>query len=52
MVHAMGWGGQYIFIIRDLNLVIVTTASDYDEGNGEAHKKVPMVIEEIAPMFE
>ncbi len=52
MVHAMGWGGQYIFIIRDLDLVIVTTASDYDEGSGEAHKKVPMVIEEIAPMFE
>ena len=52
MVQAMGWGGQYIFIIRDLDLVIVTTASDYDEGSGEAHSKVPMVIEEIVPMFK
>jgi len=52
MVHAMGWGGQYIFIVRDLNLVLITTASDYDESSGEAFSKVPMVIEKIVPMFE
>ncbi|MGP8322621.1 MAG: serine hydrolase domain-containing protein [Methanosarcinaceae archaeon] len=52
MVLALGWGGQYIFIIKDLDLVIVVTSSDYNEGNGVAHKKVPMVIEEIIPLFE
>jgi CubicO group peptidase (beta-lactamase class C family) len=49
-VIALGYGGQYIFIIRDLNLVINTTASDY--GNGpKARSKVPMVIEELVPLF-
>jgi len=52
LVTALGFGGQYIMIIRDLNLVIVTTASDYDESSGMAFKKVPMVIEEIVPIFE
>ncbi len=52
MLLALGYGGQYIMIIRDLNLVIVTTSSDYNESNGMAHAKVPMVIEEIVPLFE
>lgn len=49
-VIALGYGGQYIFIIRDLNMVVVTTASDY--GNGQlARSKVAMVVDEIEPMF-
>lgn len=48
---AMGHGGQYIMIIRDLNLVVVTTASDFENGK-LARSKIPMVIEEIIPIFE
>jgi len=51
MTVALAWGGQYIMIIRDLNMVIVTTASDYDNGS-KARSKVPMVIEEIVPIFK
>lgn len=52
MLIALGFGGQYIFIIKDLSLVIVVTSSDYNEGNGQAFKKIPMVIEDLAPLFE
>lgn len=52
MFLALGYGGQYIMVIRDLNMVIVTTSSDYNESNGMAHAKVPMVIEEIVPLFD
>ena len=52
MFHARGYGGQYIMIIRDLNMVIVVTASDYNESNGMANMKVAMVIEEIVPLFD
>ncbi|HOI29643.1 MAG TPA: serine hydrolase [Melioribacteraceae bacterium] len=51
MFLALGAGGQYIMVIRDLNLVIVTTASDYSR-DGMDHQKVPMVIEEVVPIFE
>ncbi len=51
MFLALGYGGQYIMVSRDLNLIVVTTSSDYGDG-GTARKKVPMVIEEIAPIFE
>jgi CubicO group peptidase (beta-lactamase class C family) len=51
MFHARGYGGQYIMIIEDLNMVIVVTASDYNESNGMANIKVPMVIEELVPLF-
>ena len=52
MAIAIGFGGQFIFVIKDMNLVIVTTSSDYNESTGMAFKKVPMVIEEIIPLFE
>jgi CubicO group peptidase (beta-lactamase class C family) len=51
MFHARGYGGQYIMIIEDMNMVIVVTASDYNESNGMANIKVPMVIEELVPLF-
>jgi len=51
MFLALGAGGQYIMEIRDLNMVIVTTSSDYS-GDGMDHQKVPLVIEEIIPVFE
>lgn len=51
MFLALGAGGQYIMVIRDLNMVIVTTSSDYN-NDGMDLQKVPMVIEEIVPIFE
>lgn len=47
MIIALGWGGQYIIVVKDLNLVVITTASDYE--NDKANSKIPMVIEEIIP---
>lgn len=52
MFLALGYGGQYIMVVRDLNMVIVTTSSDYNESNGMAHAKVQMVIEEVVPLFD
>ena len=52
MFHARGYGGQYIMIIEELNMVIIITASDYNESNGMANIKVPMVIEEVVPLFD
>jgi len=52
MFLALGFGGQYIMVIKDMNMVIVTTSSDNNESNGLAHAKVPMVIEEIIPLFD
>jgi CubicO group peptidase (beta-lactamase class C family) len=52
MFLALGYGGQYIMVVRDLDMVIVTTSSDYNEENGMAHQKVPMVIEEVIPLFD
>lgn len=51
MFLALGAGGQYIMVIRDMNMVIVTTSSDYN-NDGMDHKKVQMVIEEVVPIFE
>ena len=51
IILALGFGGQYIMIIRDLNLVVVTTSSDYADGR-IARSKVPMVIERLVPLFE
>jgi CubicO group peptidase (beta-lactamase class C family) len=48
MVLALGWGGQFIIVVKDLNLVVTTTASDYE--NDMSISKVPMVIEDIVPM--
>lgn len=45
-------GGQYKMIIEDLNMVIVFTASDYNGSNGRANSKVPMIIEEVIPLFD
>ena len=51
LITALGHGGQYIMIVRDLNLVIVATASDFESGE-MARRKIPMVIEKIIPIFE
>ena len=51
LITALGHGGQYIMIIRDLGLVVVTTAKDFEDGR-VARSKIPMVIEEIIPIFE
>ena len=52
MFLSLGYGGQYIMIVKDLDMVIVITSSDYNEGNGMAHQKIPMVIEGVVPLFE
>jgi len=52
MFLALGYGGQYIMIIRDLKMVVVITSSDYNEENGMSLRKIPMVIEEVVPLFE
>ena len=51
IVIALGFGGQYIMIVRDLNLVVVTTSSDYVDGH-MARSKIPLVIEKLIPLFE
>lgn len=50
MVIALGFGGQHIFIIRDLNMVVVTTASDYADSD-LAFAKIPLLIEKLVPLF-
>ncbi len=50
VVMALGWGGQYIMVIRDLDLIIVLTASNY-YSHEEAFSQIEMVIEEIMPLF-
>ncbi len=52
MFLALGYGGQYIMVVKDLDLVIVITSSDNNERNGMAFTKIPMVIEEVVPLFE
>ena len=49
MIVALGSGGQYIMVIRDLNMVVVTTASNYN--NNKHLSQIPMVIEDIVPIF-
>ncbi|MCB0270795.1 MAG: hypothetical protein KDH95_21735, partial [Calditrichaeota bacterium] len=51
MFLALGAGGQYIMVISDMNLVIAITSSDYN-NDGLDIKKLPMVIEDIVPIFE
>jgi CubicO group peptidase (beta-lactamase class C family) len=51
IVIALGFGGQYIMVIRDLNMVVVCTSSDYADGH-MARSKIPMVIEKLIPLFD
>lgn len=51
MIVALGWGGQYILIVSDLDLVVATTGTvSEDDENGLA--RVRLVVEELAPLFE
>ena len=50
MIVALGTGGQLIIIVKDLSLVVVTTASDYDDDR-LVSRKITMTIEEIIPAF-
>ena len=51
IIIALGFGGQYIMVIRDLNMVVVCTSSDYADGH-MARSKIPLVIEKLIPLFE
>jgi CubicO group peptidase (beta-lactamase class C family) len=37
--YAWGYGGQYIFLVPDLDLVIVTTSSSYPHNDRRAHRR-------------
>ena len=52
MILALGYGGQFIMIIRDLNMTIIITSSDNNESTGMWIAKVPMVIEDVVPLFD
>ena len=47
MIVALGWGGQHIIVVKELNLVVITTASNFH--NDKALSAFPMVTEEIIP---
>ncbi len=50
--YAMGYGGQFIMVIRDLDMVVVTTSSDNNEETGMWLANVELVVEDIVPLFE
>lgn len=52
MPVAVGFGGQYIFLVPELEMAVITYSSDYNEADGMAFSKFPMVIEQIIPMFD
>jgi len=51
MVIALGSGGKYIMIIPDMDMVVVSTASNFDNGE-KAFSTFPLVIDEIIPLFD
>lgn len=48
-IMAMGYGGQNIIIIKDLNLVVVTTATNFDLRVSLIHR---IMVENILPTFK
>lgn len=48
MVVAIGWGSQFIMVVRDLKLVVVMTGSNFRNEEKE-YSAFPMVIDEIIP---
>lgn len=44
---AWGWGGQFIFILRPLNMVIVSTAGDWDETEEGALKFIRPFLQQV-----
>ena len=48
---AMGAGGQFITVIRERNMVVVTTASDYGEHD-DWLSKIPMIVERIVVIVD
>lgn len=47
MAIALGWGSQFIVVVKDLNLVVVTTGSNFNNDKGSSI--IPMIIEDIIP---
>jgi len=49
--YAMGYGGQYIFVIPDLRLVVVTTSSPSDRQKRRAHRRAiyDLMEQDLAP---
>jgi hypothetical protein len=50
---AWGYGGQYVFVVQDLNLVVVTTSSaDVAEERRSHRRSVIEIVEDliIAPL--
>ncbi len=49
--YASGFGGQFIFNIPDLNLVIVLTGSAYEDGQNEERDIIEILENEVIPNF-
>lgn len=49
--YADGFGGQYIFVFPDLNLVIAMTGSAYDDGQPEERSIRNILEQSILPSF-
>ena len=49
--YADGFGGQYIFVFPELNLVIAMTGSAYDDGQPEERSIRNILEQSILPSF-
>ncbi|MCK4794344.1 MAG: serine hydrolase [Desulfobacteraceae bacterium] len=50
--EAWGWGGQFIYVIPELDLVWVTTADTWNNNRGEEIDAVGFISNVIIPAFE
>lgn len=46
-ISARGWGGQFIFIVRDKKLVIVTTAGNFTNNFGAGHNIAERIVSSL-----
>ena len=49
MWYADGWGGQRIFIVADLDLVVVLTGSNYD---GAPRSPAQILVDYVIPAVQ
>ena len=51
---AFGYGGQYILVVPDLNLVIGTHSTDWGPGDINTHQNVlrDALVDQLAPIFD
>ena len=49
---ASGWGSQVIFILPDLDLIVVTTADNYDYNGPNVDAMLALIVSELNPEFD